>query len=206
MVTYNWKQAVVLFPNSWFWFPKMSAAAENVSDLNGKRDRYQFRKNTFMRRTLFTLPNDCLLRIFLFLDLREVGRMDTCSMNRRARETLLDVLKTLTLPRVALGNSANDSCIRSLRYLLLREIIVKEVIFFWSVSDVELVACAEQLLIQPLKGLTSIKLSGCLKITDTTLSGLAGGCRGLTSLDLCGCGNVTDAGLASLGVGCAGLT
>ena len=176
-------------------YAQTSAAANNVCDGNDERDRYQFeRKTSFMRRTLFCLPNDSLLRIFLFLDFGEVGRMDTCSMNRRARETLLAVLKTLTLPRVALGNSANDSCIRSLRYLLLREIIVKEVIFFQSLSDIELAACAGQLLIQPLKGLTSIKLSGCLKITDTTLSGLAGGCRGLTSLDLCGCGNVTDAG------------
>ena len=79
-------------------------------------------------------------------------------------------------------------------------------IFSHSLSDVELASCAGQLPIQPLKGLTSIKLSGCGRITNAGLASLVGGCAGLASVDLSGCDKITDAGLASLGGGCAGLT
>ena len=60
---------------------------------------------TRTRRQLFSLQNDCLLTIFLFLEFEEIGRIDTCTTNRRDRETLLAVLKTLTFPQVVLENS-----------------------------------------------------------------------------------------------------
>ncbi len=159
-----------------------------------------------MTRTLqlFSLQNDCLMNIFMFLNFKEIVRIDTCTTNRRDRETWLAVLKTLTLPQVNLGNTA--SCVRSLRFLLLRDIIVKELIFPPSSTLTDLAICTGQLLIQSLRGLTSVNLSECANITDTVLASLAGGCPGFTSVYLCGCLNITDAGLASLAGGCAGLT
>ena len=157
--------------------------------------------------SLFSLQNDCLLMIFMFLNFEEIGRVDTSTTNRRDRETrLLPVLKTLTLPRVVLRSTTNESCIHSLRYLLLREIAVKEVAFPSKISETNLIMCARGLYIQPLKGLKSVSLSGCSKITDAGLASLAGGCAGLTSVDLVCCINITDAGLACLAGGCAGLT
>ena len=135
--------------------------------------------------SLFSLQNDCLLMIFMFLNFEEIGRVDTSTTNRRDRETrLLPVLKTLTLPRVVLRSTTNESCIHSLRYLLLREIAVKEVAFPSKISETNLIMCARGLYIQPLKGLKSVSLSGCSKITDAGLASLAGGCAGLTSVHL----------------------
>ena len=165
-----------------------------------------------MTRTfqLFSLQYDCLMNIFMFLELKEIGRIDTCTTNRRNRETLLAVLKTLTRKKANLSQTASCAMFVGLRYLLLRDIIVKEVKFHPSSTEVDFALCAGQLSIQPLRGLISVKLTGnrlqSFSISDAVLTFLVAGCRGLISVDLEDCVNITDAGLAILAGGCAGLT
>lgn len=145
---------------------------------------------------MYQLPKSIIVEILSYIQLEDVGRLDTATLNLNSRELLKDILQESTHLQLVRCTGK----ITKLKYILLRRIKVQVLEFSYGIRNTVLTC---------LKGyeprIDEIILRQCDKITDFGLNNISDSCRTLKKINLEGC-SVTDKGLARLSMSCLNLT